>query len=178
MPTFPLGWFDMETMMTFKRLSSLTQDPSVVLMALAKSSNDLLQASDILLLKQKRPWLILPFDAGWKLGPWKGSSSPKSQASIAETQRSSKSFNSGKLQLSTKICKRNSTTRGRIWNGGKSERVMVVLVLKNALFSISFPSFCKAASNMTRLLCKKGSLGGHFCHSFLLLYSLFFTLSR
>ncbi len=55
MPTFPLGWFDMETMMTFKRLSSLTQDPSVVLMALAKSSNDLLQASDILLLKQKRP---------------------------------------------------------------------------------------------------------------------------
>lgn len=37
------GWFDMETMMTFKRLSSLTQDPSVVLKALAKSSQDLLQ---------------------------------------------------------------------------------------------------------------------------------------
>lgn len=46
MPTFSKGWFDMETMMTFKRLSSLTQDPSVVLMALAKSPNDLLQASE------------------------------------------------------------------------------------------------------------------------------------
>jgi len=37
------GWFDMETMMTFKRLSSLTQDPSVVLTALSKSPHDLLQ---------------------------------------------------------------------------------------------------------------------------------------
>jgi len=37
------GWFDMEAMMTFKRLSSLTQDPSVVLTALAKSPRDLLQ---------------------------------------------------------------------------------------------------------------------------------------
>ena len=42
-----LGWFDMETMMTFKRLSSLTQDPSVVLTSLSKSPQDLLQASDI-----------------------------------------------------------------------------------------------------------------------------------
>ena len=47
MPTFLLvGWFDMDTMMTFKRLISLTQDPSVVLTALAKSPRDLLQASD------------------------------------------------------------------------------------------------------------------------------------
>ena len=38
-----VGWFDMEAMMTFKRLSSLTQDPSVVLTALAKSPRDLLQ---------------------------------------------------------------------------------------------------------------------------------------
>ena len=38
-----VGWFDMEAMMTFKRLSSLTQDPSVVLTALAKSPQDLLQ---------------------------------------------------------------------------------------------------------------------------------------
>jgi len=37
------GWFDMETMMTFKRLRSLTQDPSVVLTALAKSPQDLMQ---------------------------------------------------------------------------------------------------------------------------------------
>jgi len=36
-------WFDMETMMTFKRLSGLTQDPSVVLTALSKSPRDLLQ---------------------------------------------------------------------------------------------------------------------------------------
>ena len=44
MPTFPMvGWFDMETMMTFKRLRSLTQDPSVVLTALAKSPQDLMQ---------------------------------------------------------------------------------------------------------------------------------------
>ena len=40
-----LGWFDMATMMTFKRLRSLTEDPSVVLTALSKSSRDLLQAS-------------------------------------------------------------------------------------------------------------------------------------
>ena len=39
------GWFDMETMMTFKRLRSLTEDPSVVLTAVAKSPRGLLQAS-------------------------------------------------------------------------------------------------------------------------------------
>jgi hypothetical protein len=37
------GWFDMETMMTFPRLLKLTNDPCVVLTALAKSPKDLLQ---------------------------------------------------------------------------------------------------------------------------------------
>jgi len=37
------GWFDMEMMMTFPRLLKLTTDPSVVLTALAKSPQDLLQ---------------------------------------------------------------------------------------------------------------------------------------
>ena len=45
-PNFSLGWFDMDSMMSFKRLGSLTQDPSVVLAALSKSSNGLLQAGD------------------------------------------------------------------------------------------------------------------------------------
>ena len=47
MPSFSLlpGWFDMETMMSFKRLRSLTEDPSVVLTAVAKSPRGLLQAS-------------------------------------------------------------------------------------------------------------------------------------
>lgn len=40
------GWFDMETMMTFKRLKSLTKDPSVVLTAVAKSPRDLLQVEN------------------------------------------------------------------------------------------------------------------------------------
>ena len=40
------GWFDMETMMTFKRLRSLTEDPAVVLTALAKSPRDLLQVEN------------------------------------------------------------------------------------------------------------------------------------
>lgn len=40
------GWFDMETMMTFKRLRSLTEDPSVVLTAVAKSPRGLLQVEN------------------------------------------------------------------------------------------------------------------------------------
>jgi len=40
------GWFDMEMMMTFPRLKSLTEDPNIVLTSLAKSSNDLLQVEN------------------------------------------------------------------------------------------------------------------------------------
>lgn len=40
------GWFDMEMMMSFPRLRSLTQDPNIVLTSLAKSSNDVLQVEN------------------------------------------------------------------------------------------------------------------------------------
>lgn len=40
------GWFDMDTMMTFPRLRSLTQNPNIVLTSLAKSPNDVLQVEN------------------------------------------------------------------------------------------------------------------------------------
>ena len=49
-----LGWFDMDTMMTFPRLRSLTQNPNIVLTSLAKSPNDVLQASFLFIFWSKK----------------------------------------------------------------------------------------------------------------------------